>query len=339
MTQRSINPTRSRPQWRTGVLLALTAALLCAVTFNAGRANAEPSDPPHHVPWGAFENVAGILPYALDFQGLPPGANDWDCKPSAAHPEPVILLSGTSAGPAQNFRWISPLLANNGYCVFTLTYGIDPYAITGHLGPLSLPGQGDMVDSATNELAPFVDRVLAATGASKVDLLGHSEGTIMPRWYLKFLGGDQKVAKSVNITPLWDGTTILGLDTLYQAFKGVGLAPLVDGVVGIFSHTGVQYLRGSEYLEAVNAEPAFSPNIDYTNIMTRYDEFVVPYTSGFAPEGPNVTNIVLQDLCPNDFSEHLFVAADPIVGQHVLNALDPANAAPIDCHGVPRNSG
>ncbi|WP_327141363.1 hypothetical protein [Nocardia sp. NBC_01327] len=48
---------------------------------------------------------------------------------------------------------------------------------------------------------------------------------------------------------------------------------------------------------------------------------------------------MLQDACPNDFSEHLFLAADPIARQYILNALDPENAQPIDCTGIPRNSG
>ncbi|WP_405161294.1 lipase [Nocardia sp. NBC_01499] len=302
-------------------------------------AAAAPPPVPFHVPWGPVDNVAGILPHVVDFQGTPPGANDWNCVPSAAHPEPVVLLSGTSAGPAQNYRWLSPLLANNGYCVFTLTYGIDPGTVSGLLGGLSLPGNADEAVVARQQLAPFVDRVLAATGAAKVDFVGHSQGTVMPRWYIKFLGGDQKVAKSINLAPLWNGTTLYGLTYLYQALQGIGVAPAVDAVAGLFSHSALQFRQGSDFLNILNQGEAFAPTVDYTNIITRYDEAVVPYTSGIAPPGPNITNIVLQDLCPNDFSEHLFVAADPIVGQHVLNALDPGDATPIDCYGTPRNSG
>ncbi|GAB4587799.1 esterase/lipase family protein [Nocardia sp. IFM 10818] len=324
---------RSLTLWLTPVLV-----ILAALGYGPARAAAEPA-PPHHVPWGPVENLAGILPHVIDFRGTPPGANDWNCKPGAAHPEPVVLISGTSGGPAQNYRYISPLLANNGYCVFTLTYGIDPSTVAGMLGGLSLPGHADMRAVAANELAPFIDRVLAATGAERVDLIGHSQGTVMPRWYINVLGGHAKVAKSVNITPLWNGSTLLGLNHLYHALNGIGLGPVTDAVVGVFSKSVLDFLSGSDYLNTVNAGDPFPASIEYTNIMTRYDEAVIPYTSGMAPPAPNITNIVVQDACPADFSEHIFMAADPIVGQHILNALDPAHAEPIDCAGVPRNSG
>ncbi len=65
------------------------------------------------------------------------------------------------------------------------------------------------MEDSSAELAAFVDRVLAATGAAKVDLVGHSEGTVMPQYYLKFRGGAAKVDKYVAITPIYKGTTLL----------------------------------------------------------------------------------------------------------------------------------
>ena len=49
----------------------------------------------------------------------------WTCRPSAAHPRPVVLVHGLLANMTDNWQTMSPLLANNGYCVFALTYGTD----------------------------------------------------------------------------------------------------------------------------------------------------------------------------------------------------------------------
>ena len=70
-----------------------------------------------------------------------------------------------------------------------------------------------------------------------------------------------------------------------------------------------------------------APGVGYTTIMTRFDELVIPYSSGYLV-GPDVENIVLQDVCPLDLSEHTLVAFDPVVAHLILNALDPAHATP-----------
>ena len=77
----------------------------------------------------------------------------------------------------------------------------------------------------------------------------------------------------------------------------------------------------------------------YTNIATRYDELVSPYTSSFLT-GPNVTNIDLQAHCALDFSDHLSIISSPITGRYILNALDPRHAAPRRaCRWRPRSRG
>ena len=80
---------------------------------------------------------------------------------------------------------MGPRFAAAGYCTYALTYG--------QLNGIPLFAGLDKMENSAAELAKFVDEVLASTGASKVDLIGHSEGAIMPRYYLKFLGGASKV--------------------------------------------------------------------------------------------------------------------------------------------------
>src|ERR1700749_4498470 len=113
----------------------------------------------------------GIYGYAhVSSTASPPGANNWSCKPSAAHPYPVILVHGTFADMSDSWQALSPLLYDKGYCVFALNYGSQ----TGS-GTIGTSATGKIENSAA-QLSAFVNRVLGATGARKVDLVGHSQG-------------------------------------------------------------------------------------------------------------------------------------------------------------------
>ena len=300
------------------MIRSLLLAAACALLLLPAAAQAD--DAPLPVPYGPAALLAGgATPDAA------PGVNDWSCKPSAAHPRPVVLVHGLLATLGTNWQTFGPLLKNNGFCVFGLSYGKQD----------GLPFVGGLqrMEDSSAELAALVDRVLAATGAAKVDLLGHSEGTVMPRWYLKHRGGAAKVDKYVQMTPLWDGTQLAGIGTLSEAAQTLGLG---DAVLGLFDGVGCgscpEFAKGSDYLDDVNGAPGGPavPGITYTEIATRYDELVIPYESGFL-DAPNVTNILLQDVCATDVSEHLAVAYSPTVAQLVLNALDPAHARAPQC--------
>jgi triacylglycerol lipase len=268
--------------------------------------------------------------------GSPAGANDWGCHPSPAHPRPVVLVHGLGASMGESWQYLSPLLAANGYCVFALTYGVDPRLL---VPPFDRTGGVVPMERSAQELSTFVDRVLTATGASKVDIVGHSEGSLMPDWYVRFLGGAAKVEHYVGITPLWHGTNLLGLATLTHAVPPLGLSVVLGAVVGVVCGSCPEFITGSAFLQRLNADggPA-APGVTYTNLMTRYDQAVVPYTSGVL-DAPGVTNILVQDQCPNDAPEHGAMAHNPVVARDVLNALDPAHARPVSCGPAPPLAG
>ena len=116
---------------------------------------------------------------------------------AAVASEPVVLVHGTF-GDSTNWGYIKPQLEARGYRTFAIDYGNR--------------GTGDIRVSA-QQLADFVDGVLAQTGASTVDIIGHSQGGMMPRYYVKNLGGAGKVDDLVGLSPSNHGTDVAVADT------------------------------------------------------------------------------------------------------------------------------
>ncbi|MEY2477217.1 MAG: triacylglycerol lipase [Actinomycetota bacterium] len=257
----------------------------------------------------------------------PPGANNWGCVPSAAHPNPVVLVHGMGARASWNWGTFSPKLAAEGYCVFALTYGRrtdvpPPFDTNGGMLPM---------EQSAEQLAQFVDAVREATGAAKVDIVGHSEGSLMPNYYVKFGGGAAFVDRYIGMTPLWDGTNLLEAGTFTELGRPYGATDAFnEAFFGWNCEACPQVIKGSDFLRRMREGPTGPrvPGVTYTMIMTAHDELVVPYTSGVMD---GATNIVIQDQCVNDTSEHVALAVDPVVLRNILNALDPAHAQPINC--------
>lgn len=292
------------------LLLSVLAATTLAFSSQVASASAEP--------------VTGStlpVPYSLAVAALnaathpdtsPPGSNDWTCRPGAEHPRPVVLVHGTQANMTVNWNSLSPLLKNAGYCVFALNYGQEPDRhYPGYPGSAA-PGGTAPLDQSAAQLARFVDRVRAATGSSEVDIVGHSQGGLMPRYYLKSLGGSTSVHTLIGLAPPNHGTDRTTAGTPPGTSTVV---PLVAGAAWADETTG------SPFLTELNAGGDTVPGVDYTVIESRYDTTVSPYTSAFL-EGSEVTNILIQDQCPEATTDHAGLAFDPYALGLVLHALD-----------------
>lgn len=284
---------------RSGLIAALAVAAMAGAQAAAGDGL-------------ALGNLGdGLAAMLLRPTAAPPGANDWSCRPTQAHPYPVILVHGTLANAAFTWQALSPLLANAGYCVFALNYG----ANEGSAGRFF--GIADIAASA-GELAAFVERVRAATGAAKVDLVGHSQGGMMPRYYLKHLGGAAHTRRLVGLAPSNHGTSLLGLNALLNGLRALGVpSPRLHGCVAC-----AQQILPSPFLAALNAGGETVPGPQYLVIATAYDEVVTPYAGAFL-SGPGVRNLRLQDQCAGDLVEHIGIVYDPVALQLVLNTLGP----------------
>ena len=242
----------------------------------------------------------------------PPGANN-GCQPSASHPYPVVLSEGTFANMYNSFGALSPWLADSGYCVYAFNYGQT-------IAPSMFDAMGNIANSAA-QLGNFVQQVLWETGASQVDIVGWSQGGMMPRYYIDDLGGASYVHELVALAPSNYGTTLDGIETLVGDLGGLGVA---TSLVSPLCDACVQQLQGSSFLDNLNANGGTEPNVHYVVIETEYDEVVTPYTNAFL-SGPNVQDILLQDQCSQDHSDHISIPYDSNALQDVVNALGPDN--------------
>jgi triacylglycerol esterase/lipase EstA (alpha/beta hydrolase family) len=262
------------------------------------------------VPYGAAALTAFVNGEVLT-PTVVPGANN-GCRPSAQHPFPVVLVHGTTENEGSNWVTLAPLLFDNGYCVYAFNYGETQLSFGDHVD-----GLGDIPTSA-QQLSTFVNQVLAQTGAAKVDIVGHSQGGMMPNYYVKFLGGASKVHTLIGLAPSNHGTTLDGLVTLLADM------PFASQFGGLISDIGapalVQQEQGSQFETHLFAGGDTVPGPRYVVIETTHDEVVTPYTNAFL-SGPAVTNITVQNQCPTDPTGHIGMIEDSPALQNVLNQL------------------
>ena len=248
----------------------------------------------------AAERPTSLLPNSLlPSPGIhPPRANDFGCEPTAEHPFPVVLVHGTLEDQTISWLLASPAIKRHGYCVFALDYG--------HRGT-------DPIQDSAIQLRDFVDRVREATGAERVSIVGHSQGGLMARYYIKFLGGAEAVDDLIGLAPSNHGTTLA----------------LAAPVGNLICPACTQQAAGSDFLAELDVGDETPGPVSYTQVETRYDEIVMPYTSAFLAPGPNTTNVLLQDACPLDLSDHVLITHDPVAIDWAIEALDrPGPADP-----------
>ena len=306
---------------RMMALCSLTAAgMLSATSVNAAESSKQGPQ------MFSFPPAIGFSMFNPDVDA--PGTNDWSCEPTEQHPRPVVLVHGTWENRYNNFAELAPALQRDGYCVFGLDYGDTPDS--GASTHPAVKGTGDIRRSAA-ELGEFVDEVLAATGASQVDIVGHSQGGVVPRQYLKAEGGadpedpsENKVRNLVTLGATHHGTTLSGIATLAEHMHVLGFGRLMLG------EAATQQVQGSEFMTELNADGDTVPGVDYHVIATRFDEVTTPYESTFLTAGPGATvrNITLQDGCALDASDHLSMTySDRAIG-YVKQGLDPTAPEP-----------
>ncbi|MDD5747644.1 MAG: alpha/beta fold hydrolase [Actinomycetota bacterium] len=125
---------------------------------------------------------------------------------------------------------------------------------------------GDVEKSAA-ALAVEVQRTRQKFDAEKVNLVGHSLGGIISRYYLQKLGGWKYVYRAVYL-----GTPHKGV---YWAY------------LGLWAKSGRQMLPGSKLIKELNSDPSRCRAIKCLSIISNFDEMIVPRDSGILDCGYN----------------------------------------------------
>ncbi len=209
--------------------------------------------------------VAAVAAHGAAAAPAQAAMNDPSCKPAAAHPEPIVYVPGVGAPLDVEYGVIDPVLTARGFC----TYGAElPHR---NMGPLK---------EATAALAAVVDRVKQQTGASKVSLVGQSQGGVLARAYVKWFGPDS-VADVVAIGAPQHG--VLGPAAFFRTVMPDCLAcPDLS--------------KGSAFMRELNKGDDTPGSAAYTNIATLNEEFI-PWPDSMLL-GANTTNVLLQKACP-----------------------------------------
>jgi hypothetical protein len=225
---------------------------------------------------------------------------------------PILLVPGTSLNPATDYGYgWEPALTKLGWPFCTVA--------------LPANAMGDI--QVAGEYVVYAIRAMHAAYGGRIDIVGHSQGGMVPRWALRFWPDTRAMVDDlVGLSPSNHGT----LDAIPACTPGC--APAFW-----------QQRTNASFIGALNSAQETFPGISYTNIYTDTDEVVVPNfgpaaSSSLSGGGGAITNAAIQSVCPGDATEHLGIGIyDNTAYQIALDALthpgpaDPSRVAATTC--------
>lgn len=240
------------------------------------------------------------------------------------------MLHGILANAYTGINALYDFLGTQGFCTFSATYG----AFLPGVLPIDFGGVTSISQSSA-EVAAFILQVLASTGASQVDIVGHSEGAFMALYVPKFYPYLQPYIRSVvAVGPPTHGTTISGIYEAAYIFGETSRRLIGDFFEAVGCGACDDLGPEGPAVIALNTGPIAQPGIQYTIIASQFDEIITPTTTAFVFE-PGVINLYIQQYCPADASGHAREPYSPNIQAVVVNALNGYPAGPAVCSAGP----
>ncbi|MFJ3495778.1 esterase/lipase family protein [Streptomyces sp. NPDC086091] len=166
------------------------------------------------------------------------------------------------------------------------------------------------IRSAAELLGRHIEEICERAGADRVDIVGHSLGGLIARYYVQRLGGDTRVRTLV---------------TLGTPHEGTRVAPLAN------AHPIVRQMRpGSAVIEEL-ALPASGCRTRFVSFWSDLDHLMVPLETARLDHPDLVTeNVQVSGV------GHLALPVHPAVATGIRRALDPEDAVEERVTAAPR---
>lgn len=232
-------------------------------------------------PLGLFQKPSDHIPSKPDHV---PENNQKAKTSSQLYTRPVLLVHGI-AHNASAFISMKAKMKKHGWIhVFTMNYN------TLNRNLLK------MVEDVSSQ----VDKIIEITGASQIDIVAHSLGGIVSRYYMSVGAGRGKVKNLV---------------TLGTPHKGTYLSPLLK-TLALTKTLSADLYTNSAFLKKLK-KMTLPKNSTITSIYSQYDWTVWPQDNSFVEGSPPFAfkNIKL------DFVSHISFLYSSRVFQHIVSCL------------------
>ena len=222
------------------------------------------------------------------------------CPATFTHPgrEPVLLVHGTFTNPEENWSW---------------NYGHALPAAGWDVCTVRLPDRSTGDIQVSSEYVVHAIREIFDRSGKRVDVLGHSQGGLQPRWALRWWPSLRtKVDDLVTLGTPSHGTVVADAASV----SAIGAPP-----------AAWQMRRNAQFIAALNTVDETPGGVSYTSIYTLVDELVQPAVPTPTAALAGGRNILVQDLCPGRVVEHVGLAYDAAVHDMVIDAFTSSGPA------------